>query len=145
MIRSLSGTWLLDTNILVAFFDASSSHHEKAKVLLADLEEGKFQGVIASQNILELSAVLIGGYKATRLKVVADMQTLLTFPHISIMYPTAASIAEYITLLKKERTVHASDLFLAATMVSQGVSSIVTNDRDFERISQLTVYNPFAG
>jgi len=130
---------------LVAFFDASSSHHEVAKALFADLEEGKFQGTIASQNVLELSAVLIGGYKATRSRVAADMQTLLTFPHISIIYPTAASIASYLKLLKKEHTIHASDLFLAATMLSNGITSIITHDRDFERISELTFYNPFSG
>ncbi len=145
MTTSLSGTWLLDTNILVAFFDASSAHHEAAKTLLSDLNEGKFQGVIASQNILELSAVLIGGYRTTKQKVASDIQTLISFSNISTIYPITATVTQYLKLLKKEQGVHAADLFLSATMISNGITSIVTNDRDFEKISELTFYNPFSG
>ncbi|KKU89084.1 MAG: hypothetical protein UY20_C0017G0012, partial [Candidatus Yanofskybacteria bacterium GW2011_GWA1_48_10] len=51
--------------------------------------------------------------------------------------------AQYLTQLKGERGVHAADLFLAATMLSNGITSIITNDRDFKKFSELTVYNPF--
>lgn len=143
MMPSLSGTWLLDTNILIAFFDASSSHHEPTKTLFMSLEEGIFNGVVAAQNILELSSVLINGYKATRASVVSDIRSLITLKNISVIYPNTATITQYLALLKSERGGHTTDLFLAATMLSHGISSIITNDRDFEKISTITTYNPF--
>jgi predicted nucleic acid-binding protein len=135
--------WLLDTNILIAFFDASSSHHELAKALFSSLESGTFNGAIAAQNILELSSVLIGGYKATRASVAFHIQSLVSIKNISVIYPNTATIILYITLLKQEKGIHTTDLFLAATMLSHNISSIITNDRDFEKISTITIYNPF--
>lgn len=140
----LSGIWLLDTNILVAFFDASSSYHTRATSLFVALEEGRFQGVIAAQNILELSAVLIGAYKAKKRSVASDLHTLVSFPNIMTIYPTSATVDQYLKLLKEKQDVHAADLFLVATMLSSSVTSIITNDRDFEKLSELTVHNPFS-
>lgn len=143
MIPSLTGTWLLDTNILIAFFDASSSHHEPTKALFESLEGGIFNGVVAAQNILELSSVLINGYKATSASVVSDLRALLSLKNISVIYPNATTIAQYLALLKREKTIHTTDLFLTATMLSHNIFSIITNDRDFEKISTITTYNPF--
>ena len=144
MTNSLSGTWLLDTNILVAFFDRSSLKNEIAKKIIGEIEMGRFKVVVSSQNILELSSVLIAGYKGSRAKVVGDIKKLLDFiGDSSVIYPTSKSLNKYLSLLRKNESVHMTDLFLAATMFSAGIDSIITNDLVFEKISGIKIYNPF--
>lgn len=144
MINQLSGTWLLDTNILVAFFDVDSPKNGIAKEILKQAGEGVFKGTVSSQNILELSAVLIAGYKGSRVKVSADLNKLLAFfGNSTIIYPNAKSMSQYLKLLSENHTVHMTDLFLAATMLSCGITSIITSDSVFEKILGVKVYNPF--
>ena len=143
MLRSLTGTWLLDTNILIAFFDAASTHHTSATAVMAQLENGSFQGIVAAQNILELSAVLMSGYHVKKEVVAADIRALIALRNITTIYPNAPTITRYLALLKGNSSLHATDLFLASTMLANSISSIITNDHDFEAFADLTVYDPF--
>jgi predicted nucleic acid-binding protein len=144
MTNSLSGIWLLDTNILVAFFDTASSKNKIAKELLTKVEEGSFKVVISSQNVLELSAVLIAGYKGNREEVAADLEQLRDFfGESAIIYPKTESLNQYLTLLKKNYPIHMTDLFLISTMLSSNIDSIITNDLAFESVPEIKVYNPF--
>lgn len=143
MMPPHKGTWLLDTNILVAFFDVTSTHHAAAVSLVSQTDRGSLRAMIAAQNVLELSSVLITGYKVKKSEVAADIQTLISHPNITIIYPNATAVNRYLQFLKDVPSVHTTDLLLAATMIAHGTSSIITNDRDFEKIPELTVYNPF--
>lgn len=144
MAKRLSGTWLLDTNILVAFLDSSSVKHEAAVGLMENVESRQIQGVVSSQNVLELSSVLIGGYKGSRGKVVGDLEELLGSP-LNLICPNNKTVGLFLEFLRRDQTVHITDIFLAAIMVANGVDSIITNDKSFEKIKGMKVYNPFRG
>jgi predicted nucleic acid-binding protein len=133
----------LDTNIFVAFFDGSSPRYQAARDLISNAVGGQFHAILSSQNILEISSVLINGYKIQSDTVVSDVRAIIEQSVFSIVYPDSATIELYLRYVAKHSHVHTTDLFLAATMVSHGISSIITNDRDFEKIPGIRVYNPF--
>lgn len=135
---------LLDTNILVAYINRSHVHHEQAVKIIDRLVSGDFYGVISSQNILELSAVLIHGLRQSREEVANDIQYLSADNLLEIIYPQPQVLAKFFSLLKKIATLHVTDVFLLATAIVYEVDVIVTGDGEFIKAvrDEIDAYNP---
>ena len=130
---------------MVAYINRSHVHHEQAVKIIDKLISGEFFGVISSQNILELSAVLVHGFRQLREEVANDIQYLSSDNLIEIVYPQPEVLAKFFSLLKKITTLHVTDIFLLATAIVYDVDVIVTGDNEFMQAvrDEIDIYNPF--
>lgn len=134
---------LLDTNVFLFAYDRSSSHHNLAVRLFKELEEGKFQGFFSIQTILEFGAVLTSGYKITEKEVLEDTELILAHPKLKVLFPLPSLLPDFLALLNKDSHLYIFDLYLIATAKIFGIEVIITADEDFQRIKDISVYNPF--
>lgn len=142
-MTNLSGkTWLVDSMVLVAFVNKEHVNHAKALKLFELISFGEVKVVISSQNILEYSTVLIKGYKLPAKEVVKSVKALFSDSNFSLIYPNSIALEDYATRLS-DTVLHPTDFFLMTTMLANGIDSIITDDRDFPKIKELTVFNPF--
>lgn len=134
---------LLDTNVLIFGAIDTSPNFAKAKDFFTKVEREKIKIVLSSQNFLEFSSVMIRHLKKDPEKISADLNNFLLDPLVEIVYPTSAVLKRFINLLSSNSGVFPPDLFLAATAIENEVDYLVTDDRDFEKIKGIKVYNPF--
>lgn len=142
-MTNLSGKiWLVDSMILVACVNEEHVNHAKVLKLFKSISSGEVKVVISSQNILEYSTVLIKGYKLPAKEVAKSVKALFSDSNFSLIYPNSVALEDYATRLSNT-ALHPTDCFLMTTLLANGVDSIITDDRDFLKIKELTVYNPF--
>ncbi len=134
---------LLDTNILVAALDKNNKNHTKAIIFLTGSDKANLKFILSSQNILELSAVLISALKISRKLSIDALDKFINDPLVKIIYPSPAALEKFISLLSENTNVYIVDLFLIATALANNVNTVVTNDRDFSKVKGIKVYNPF--
>lgn len=130
---------LFDTNILVynqdqdsLFYRSASKYHQKALL-------GKLKAIIALQNLLEFSSVMINPKKIkkplSQKMVVLEIEKYVRGGAFKIIYPNDKTILIYVNLIKRYKLKNARqvfDLFLIATMLSHNVNRILTvNIKDF--------------
>lgn len=137
-----SETWLVDSMVLVALVNKDHINHNSAESLFTRIYSEKIRVFISSQNILEYSAVLTKGYKLAVSEVAKSISSLVNDPNFMIIYPNVEAINQYSSDFSKG-SLHPTDLFLVATMKSNGINSIITDDRDFGKIKEIKVFNPF--
>lgn len=143
MMISSNTKCLFDTNILVYSTIKSSPKYEKAKQLFLDLADKKLQAAISTQNLLEFGTVMIKAYNLPKKSVAEDIKSFFSDGLLEIIYPQAESIQLFTKFIKLGYNVHPSDLFLVATALIYGISVFITDDRDFTKIKEIKVYNPF--
>lgn len=137
-------TCLIDTNILVAYFNASHVHHALALTVIEDAIDKKFTAVISSQNILELTAVELHGWKIDRKTVAKHIDMLKNDPALTFLYPDVRVMQKFQETLVAYPTLHTMDLYLLATALTFKVDMIITFDSDFRAVKEpsLTILNP---
>lgn len=135
---------LVDTNILVALVDGDHKNHQASVEFFDRLESGEFEAVISTQNVLELTSVLIRGLKHKTTEVAKDVEALTQDKIFEVIHPEETSLTIFFELLKKEK-MHVVDLFLVATAIAAGVEVIISEDKDFGKLKtkKIGVYNPF--
>jgi len=145
MINLSGQKCLLDTNILVALLNRGNPNFNKAKILFQKLTSREFTAVISSQNIFELTAVLVHGQKEPRKKVAQDIDLLTKDPLLQVIYPDFRVMDIFIRLLKSEGSLHIADLYLLATTITFDIGIIITADENFKKLNNITttIYNPF--
>lgn len=138
--------WLmisLDTNILVYSVDELSPFHDQAKSLLKRLMNGDEKFVLTWQVLMEFYAVVtgIGG----KIKIPASpawkfIESLLESENVSLVYPNRNTDKLLNQILTKKKCVGSKifDIFLAATLLSNNVEILITeNTKDFSGITNL--------
>jgi len=131
----------IDTNVLFYFLNKDSPFHEDARKNLISLIE-KQSAVITQQNIIELTVVL------TRRGVSIEMtkEYLQNFIEVMpVLKPTADTIKIFFEQLNKKpvKGVKLFDLYLASTLLSNGVNMLYTyNKKDFIGIENLRIWEP---
>ncbi len=137
---------LLDTNVLVALVNKSHKNHVPAVKLFDRIFRKEFSAVVSSQNLLELSAVLVHGYKQGREGVKKDISGFASDALIEVIYPDFQTLEKFFSLMNEETGLHLTDLYLLATAISFKVEALVTGDTDFEKIKSrpIQIHNPFS-
>ncbi|OGM20982.1 hypothetical protein A2714_02275 [Candidatus Woesebacteria bacterium RIFCSPHIGHO2_01_FULL_38_9] len=145
MVNVPVGRWLLDTHLLVYSLDALSPFYELTRELFMALQEEKFEGVIALQNILEAENVLIKKYDQNKNDITNYIENVIDAFNFTIIAPTPNTYLTFHKLLKKSLTsVDLFDCFLAATMLDNKIGNILTlNTKDFSGIKGIQAENPF--
>ena len=126
MVNVPVGRWLLDTHLLVYSLDALSPFYELTRELFMALQEEKFEGVIALQNILEAENVLIKKYDQNKNDITNYIENVIDAFNFTIIAPTPNTYLTFHKLLKKSLTsVDLFDCFLAATMLDNKIGNIL--------------------
>jgi predicted nucleic acid-binding protein len=140
---------LLDTNILVHAAGAQSLQHASAKELRDQAAGGQFDACIAAQILTEFYAVVTDPRRfqptLTSSQAQRELRTYLSSP-LKLILPKETTVTRMLNLLGS-RSVKAGrifDIFLAATMLDNGVQRIYTeNVSDFQGIAGIEAINPF--
>lgn len=151
MKSSITESALIDSNILIRAYMPAHPDYALAQSVLSPYLLGERQGVIAQQNLLEFYATItnpkrfspaLSSSKASHL-----VQTLLT-SELTVLVPRTETIGWFLTLQGQlthpPRGQGIYDLYLAATALEQGITTILTeNVKDFRRIPGIIAINPF--
>lgn len=145
MTNISDGRWVFDSNLLIYFQDQRSVFHKDAVFLFSHISHGKIDPVVCQQNILEVENALLRTYKKKPLEVVDYMAEILDEFGFSVLSPLSTT---YLTcqklVLSAKRKIDLFDYYLAATMLDNGISRILTvNTKDFAGIKGIEAVNPF--
>lgn len=139
---------LFDTNVLVYNQDQESSLYPQAADYHERAFSGKITGVISSQNLVELVAVITNPQRVARplnqKQVAREVEKYLSSTQaFSIIYPDDKTMSLFTKLLRRYRLKNSRqtfDLFLVTTMLSNGINTILTaNDQDFGLFKEIKV------
>lgn len=143
MQTTLKGKYLLDTNILVYAYNQASPFHKKAKEIVLEAVEGKIEGVLAQQNLIEFCSVFTNQYHIPPDSIKKDLLDITS--DFTIINPLPQTMFVFIDLLENYKlNLQVFDLYLAATMLDNDIHNIITlNYKDFAGIENISVINPF--
>jgi uncharacterized protein len=129
----------IDTNIFL--YASGAAHPQRAKCVqvLRSLAEGKIDATINSEVIQEILYVL------SRRGKLEDALTLAS--HISSLFPdllpvTRNDILEACDLLRLYPHLPVRDAIHVATMIRNGITQIISVDKDFDRIDGIRRIEP---
>lgn len=136
---------LVDSNILIYSLSLNS---EKCTQAQEFLQKNQLSLCVAQQNIFETLRVLTHPNTPHSLATtVAIRDVSLVTRHLKILCPQPETEHVALEFIRKYEIVGSKifDVYLAATALSNGVTTIATeNVRDFKIFSELRVINPFA-
>jgi len=138
MINLSEKRCLIDTNILVAYINQSHPLHLKAKKLFQRILKKEFKPVLSSQNLLELTAVLVEVFKISKKQAAKDVELFATDPLFEIIYPNHNVLNNFFSLMEKGISLHTVDAFLLATAMENRVEIIITTDKEWKKIKEIT-------
>lgn len=138
MKNLLRKKWLIDTNILVAYINQEHPFHLNAKKLFEKIFNKEFKPVLSSQNLLELTTVLIHAFKIPQEEAVKDVELFVNNPFFEIVYPNWMVLTKFFYLMRKKISIHATDVFLIATALGNGIKTIVTTDKQFMKVKEIS-------
>lgn len=142
MMNNLPTSWAIDTNVLIYFLDKDSSFHQSAKKVFQQSEEHRINLIIAQQNILELIQGLTKWYDLALNQAVKQAKQLLKF-NLDVVNPSPQTIDLYLQFCQRSIGTPKKhfDLYLAATLIDNGVTNLVTEDpKGFESIPSLKIF-----
>ena len=121
--------YLVDTNILVYSVDRHSPFHRRSREILETGLEQDVSFAIAHQNIVEFAAVLTRRYGVKMEQAVGDAQVFAS--RFEVIFPLPTTLETFFQLVK-EKTTYPFDLYLAATMLDNQITRMITgNAKDF--------------
>lgn len=141
---------MIDSNILVYMFEeADELRHELAYEFLEEVMAGKIRAAVSAQVLSELFVNLTAEKKRTVVTVPLDVASakaiimdIVATPHFTVFDVKPTNVLEAINLKQLSKTSY-WDCLIAATMKEHGITTIYTEDSEFEKIPGITVVNPF--
>ena len=149
MIGSDEDWVLFDTNILVYAHDGKSPFYKKAKRLQELVNDGKLKAAITPQNLLEFYSTITNRAKyknsVTPKEATLEIKRFLISPfELIVLIGNELLTVMYLIDGKNILGRRIFDVYLVATMLSNGIKTIYTaNEQDFASFSEIKVVNPF--
>ncbi|MBI4597465.1 MAG: PIN domain-containing protein [Candidatus Omnitrophica bacterium] len=144
-------TVLLDTNVLIHAANAASPVYALARQLRDQAVAGTLQACLSPQNLWEFYAVVTNPKRIhpalSAQEALHEVSLYMQAPHLRVLVPQPSSHQRALTLLRRHPVTGKGvfDVYLVATMLDHGVSTIYTeNVQDFRRYPEIEVINPFA-
>lgn len=130
----------LDTNILVYLLDKNSTFHSRCLKKIKKIKDDGNQLVITQQNLVELIQTLTDWYKIKLPQAIKQAERI-TATDLLIISPLPYTWKSYLELCRNgKKSKDHFDLFLAVTLIDNGIPKILTNDKlGFAGISGLEV------
>ena len=139
---------IFDTNILVYAQNQSDERYSECRKWVKKVEEEKCDGVLSSQNLVEFVAVVNNLKKLKKMRPKYETEEYCrNYRNVfKLVFPNVETVAVFEKLCKKYKGDRIFDLFLVATMISNGVDKILTyNVRDYKDIEEIEVIDPESG
>ncbi len=137
---------LIDSNILLYAIDnVNKNKHERAKELLKLCWSGKIKYAVSLQNLSEFFVNATKKISKPLSKETASeiVKSITEFHGWNKIAPTKETIIAA-TKLSTENNTHYGDALIAATMIENKISTIITeNTKDFSKIKGIHAKNPF--
>ena len=139
---------LFDTNVLLYSRDKKDPRYKTCRSWIKRVEDHQIEGVTTVQNIVEFISVSI---QLARISHRSDDANILRYSQVyqedifRIIYPIANTMIILHKLLQTHHTAARKvfDVFLIATMLSNGLKEILTyNIDDFKSFPQIKVIHP---
>ncbi len=139
---------LIDTNVLVYAVDPTDEFkHELANELFESAFEKDSKFAISTQIMAEFANVCYRLSKHNQNVGSEDAETVLTalmeitdMPKLTVLPQTIFHAMK----IQGQPGISFFDALIAATMNENGITTIYTEDKGFEKIAGITVINPFA-
>jgi predicted nucleic acid-binding protein len=136
MRRLFGRTCLLDTNVLVYSLDRTSAYFVQAAQVLEHCTNGQITGYLSQQILLELLHVLTRYQRVPLADALHDVTAFADHPRLPIVGPSTYTYKECLRLARSASNVDVFDLYLVATMIDAGITTLVTaNTRDFRDVA----------
>jgi toxin-antitoxin system PIN domain toxin len=140
----------IDTNLLVYAFNVPDSHHAIAKqtleTLLTQKEQVAFTDIVLFEFISQATRIGSPGVSPSAAQAVAALENWLSAPNVKVIRNSPQSFKTFVKLC--ERTGRTGqeiyDAQIAAICIDNGVTEFITNDKGFEKFTELRIRNPFA-
>lgn len=141
---------MIDTNVLVYAFEAAETlKHELAGDLVEEMLEGKLKAAVSTQILSELFVNITAEKKKTAVinplsvqEAKSVLSDVISLAEIAVLEVKAGTVMNALAI-KEESNASYWDCLIAATMIEHGITTIYTEDKEFEKIKGLTVMNPF--
>lgn len=134
--------YLVDTNILIYAFDRSSPFHVSAREIIVEVIKKSKGILVAQQNLIEFCNVLHRQYDIPVKEVAKDAENIMR--DFGVIAPLSTTFHLFLSLLENNQHLYPFDLYLAATMLDNKITHIITaNERDFAFIDGIVVHNPY--
>ena len=140
-MRLTSGEkYLVDTNILIYALNKTSSLYTKSREIL-ETQNPEAYFIIAQQNLVELTSVLTKQYKVSLKEAVNTARAFSE--HFEVITPMRDTWEMFTHMAERQnKQIAPFDIFLAATMLSNGVERIITaNSEDFKNLGLREIVN----
>lgn len=141
---------LLDSTILVFAYSTGHSHQTESQRLIELAVGPDSHYVVAHQNLLEWYSVVTSVKRSPNPLLpeqAGEVLRRLAHSKLKIIWANEATLALFLQLSSVQPSVRGKDIYdryLAATALSNGVTTIVTeNTKDFLAVPGLSVINPF--
>ncbi len=124
--------FLIDTNILIYFFDGKLSDEQKEKVI--SIFEKSF-------NISVITKIEFLGFK-DYLDSEKYSQAKEFIKHANVIQ-LSDDLVETIIEIKQEYNIKLGDAIIATTALVNNLTVVTRNQKDFDKIDGVVVFNPF--
>lgn len=141
MTSTSPGRWGVDTNVLVYLLDHKSPFHLTTAKMIEQGQEKHIELVVTHQNITELVNVLVEWYHLPVQEATRQAESIVN-TDVTLIHPLPTTIRTFLLLCRSShpKKKEVFDLYLAATLLDHGVTTLVTNDRrGFEGIRGLRI------
>lgn len=124
----------LDTNLFIYVFEQSPKYGEKAKGILAQVENGEISAVASTVSLTE---ILVKPIREGNISLEKQYKLLFThFPNLSII-AIDNTIAERAAFLRGTYGIKTPDALILACAISANADLFITNDLRLEQIKEI--------
>jgi predicted nucleic acid-binding protein len=124
----------LDTVVFVYFLEKHPNYFRTSKELFTRIEAGQITAVMSALVFAELLVPLYRDNDSKRADTLIHL--LSNFPNLQVM-PVTQDISVEAARLRANYGIRTPDAIHAATALKGGAGSIVTNDKNFLKLSEL--------
>ncbi len=126
--------YLIDTNILIYFIDGKFSESQKEKVISIFTKSFKIS-IISKIEFLGFEEYL----DKSKFEIAKNFISHANVFHLD------DDMADTIIEIRQRKKIKLGDAIIAATALSHDLTIVTRNQKDFEKINGISVFNPFAG
>jgi len=139
---------LFDSNILVYAHNLDSPFYKQARDLHQRVIYGGLKAAVAIQNLLEFYSVITNPGIVESAKPTDEAKNLCLnyLIYFEVIYPKEIVFNTTLTLGQQKKVIGRKifDVYLVATMLSNGIDTIYTNnEKHFEIFKEIKAINPF--
>lgn len=125
----------LDSNVFIypALYEGKKA--KEATNLLKDITNGNKKGATSTLTFDEITWII--SQESSREKALKQTKRILQFPNLKIIDVNSKDIISMIKNMEKHKNISPRDSIHLSIMIKKGIYTIVSDDKDFEKIDKI--------